>query len=48
VTVNGQTVLAPVSTFLQPCAGGTGCTAQAPLTASTGPRIVQLAAKLSF
>jgi hypothetical protein len=48
VTVNGQTALAPVSTFLKPCAGGQGCTAQAPLTASTGPRILQLAAKVSF
>jgi hypothetical protein len=48
VTVAGQPALAPVSTFLKPCAGGQGCTAQAPLTASTGPRILQLAAKVSF
>ena len=48
VTVAGQQVLSPVSTFLTPCAGGQGCTAQAPLTSSTGPRIVQLAAKASF
>ncbi|MDQ2978776.1 MAG: hypothetical protein M3R62_06115, partial [Acidobacteriota bacterium] len=48
VTVSGQTQLAPVTTFLTPCAGGQGCTAQAPLTASTGPRILQLAAKATF
>ena len=48
VTVSGQPQLAPVSTFLKPCAGGQGCTAQAPLTSSTGPRILQLAAKVTF
>jgi hypothetical protein len=49
VTVNGQPQLAaPTTVFLSPCAGGQGCTAQAPLTASTGPRILQLAAKVSF
>ncbi|MGH9364080.1 MAG: TonB-dependent receptor [Thermoanaerobaculia bacterium] len=48
VTVAGQPTLAPVSTFRKPCAGGQGCTAQAPLTASTGPRIIALAAKVSF
>ena len=48
MTVAGQPTLAPVSTFLKPCAGGQGCTAQAPLTSSTGPRILQLAAKVSF
>ena len=48
VTVSGQTQLAPVATFLTPCAGGQGCTAQAPLTSSTGPRILQLAAKATF
>lgn len=48
VTVAGQPQLAPISSFLAPCAGGQGCTAQAPLTASTGPRILQLAAKVTF
>ena len=48
VTVSGQPQLAAVSTFLKPCAGGQGCTAQAPLTSSTGPRILQLAAKATF
>jgi hypothetical protein len=32
--------------FLSPCTGGQGCTAA--IAASTGPRIVQLAAKVSF
>jgi hypothetical protein len=48
VAVGGQPQLAAVSTFLKPCAGGQGCTAQAPLTSSTGPRILQLAAKVIF
>ena len=48
VVVAGQTQLAPVATFLDPCAGGRGCTAQAPLSTTTGPRIVQLAARVSF
>ncbi len=48
VTVSSQQQLSAVSTFLKPCAGGQGCTAQAPLTSSTGPRILQLAAKVSF
>ena len=48
VTVAGQPQLQAVTNFLTPCAGGQGCTAQAPLTASTGPRIVQLAAKVTF
>jgi outer membrane receptor protein involved in Fe transport len=39
-------VLAPNATFLQPCSGGQGCTAA--IAASTGPRIVQLAGKVSF
>ena len=42
------TVLQPVPAFLTPCAGGQGCTAQAPLTSSTGPRILQLAARATF
>ena len=48
VNVGGQPQLAPVLNFLAPCAGGQGCTAQAPLTSSTGPRILQLAAKVTF
>jgi len=48
VTVAGQPQLQAVTNFLTPCAGGQGCTAQAPLTASTGPRILQLAAKVTF
>ncbi len=49
VTVSGSPQLAaPTTVFRSPCAGGQGCTAQAPLTASTGPRILQLAAKVSF
>ncbi len=49
VTVGGGPQLAaPTTVFRSPCAGGQGCTAQAPLTASTGPRILQLAAKVSF
>ena len=48
VVVGGQTQLAPVATFLDPCAGGRGCTAQAPLSATTGPRIIQVAARASF
>ena len=48
VVVAGQTQLAPVLTYLDPCAGGRGCTAQAPLSTTTGPRIVQLAARVSF
>jgi hypothetical protein len=48
VSVGGVTQLQPVATFLTPCAGGQGCTAQAPLTSSTGPRILQLAARATF
>jgi outer membrane receptor protein involved in Fe transport len=40
---NGQLT---ASTPLAPCTGGRGCTAA--IAASTGPRIVQLAAKVSF
>ena len=38
--------LVPNTTFLIPCTTGHGCTAA--IAASTGPRIVQLAAKVSF
>ena len=38
--------LVPNTAFLKPCTGGRGCTAA--IAASTGPRIVQLAAKVSF
>jgi outer membrane receptor protein involved in Fe transport len=38
--------LTPNTAFLTPCTGGQGCTAA--IAASTGPRIVQLAAKVSF
>ncbi len=38
--------LRPNTTLLTPCTGGRGCTAA--VAASTGPRIVQLAAKASF
>ncbi len=38
--------LSPNTRLLTPCTGGQGCTAA--IAASTGPRIVQLAAKLSF
>jgi hypothetical protein len=38
--------LRPNTTLLTPCTGGRGCTAA--IAASTGPRIVQLAAKASF
>ncbi|MEO8431752.1 MAG: carboxypeptidase regulatory-like domain-containing protein [Acidobacteriota bacterium] len=48
VNVGGQPQLARIATFGTPCAGGQGCTAQAPLTSSTGPRILQLAAKATF
>jgi hypothetical protein len=41
---NGQ--LTANTRFLTPCTGGQGCTAA--IAASTGPRIVQLAAKASF
>jgi outer membrane receptor protein involved in Fe transport len=41
---NGQ--LTAGTTLLTPCTGGRGCTAA--IAASTGPRIVQLAAKVSF
>jgi outer membrane receptor protein involved in Fe transport len=46
VTVSGQPQLAANTTLLTPCTGGRGCTAA--IAASTGPRIVQLAAKVSF
>jgi hypothetical protein len=47
VTVSGAPQLAPNTTpLLTPCTGGRGCTAA--IAASTGPRIVQLAAKVSF
>lgn len=46
VTVSGQPQLAANTTLLAPCTGGRGCTAA--IAASTGPRIVQLAAKVSF
>ncbi len=46
VTVSGALQLAPNATLLTPCTGGRGCTAA--IAASTGPRIVQLAAKVSF
>jgi len=46
VTVSGALQLAPNATLLKPCTGGRGCTAA--IAASTGPRIVQLAAKVSF
>jgi outer membrane receptor protein involved in Fe transport len=41
---NGQ--LTTNTRFLTPCTGGQGCTAA--IAASTGPRIIQLAAKASF
>jgi outer membrane receptor protein involved in Fe transport len=44
--VNGQ--LVPVGTYRTPCAGGRGCTAQAPASAGAGPRTYQLAAKVTF
>jgi hypothetical protein len=46
VTVSGQPQLTANTTLLTPCTGGRGCTAA--IAASTGPRIVQLAAKVSF
>ena len=46
VTVGGQLQLAPNAAFLTPCTTGQGCTAA--IQASTGPRILQLAAKVSF
>jgi hypothetical protein len=46
VTVAGQPQLAPNPTYLAPCTGGQGCTAG--IAASTGSRILQLAAKVSF
>jgi len=42
--IGGQ--LVPNTAFLTACTGGQGCTAA--IAASTGPRIVQLAAKVSF
>jgi len=39
-------VLTTNTAFLTPCTGGQGCTAA--IAASTGPRIVQLAAKVTF
>jgi len=48
VTVAGQPQLAPVATYRTPCAGGRGCTAQAPASAGAGPRTYQLAAKVTF
>ncbi|HYK42793.1 MAG TPA: carboxypeptidase regulatory-like domain-containing protein [Thermoanaerobaculia bacterium] len=48
VNVGGVTQLQPVASFLTPCAGGQGCTAQAPLTSSTGPRILQVAGRVTF
>ncbi|HKA37770.1 MAG TPA: carboxypeptidase regulatory-like domain-containing protein [Thermoanaerobaculia bacterium] len=42
----GNNALTPNTLFLIPCTGGQGCTAA--IAASTGPRIVQLAAKVSF
>ncbi|HVE65237.1 MAG TPA: hypothetical protein VNC59_01555, partial [Thermoanaerobaculia bacterium] len=47
-TVAGQPQLQPLATFRTPCAGGRGCTAQAPASAGAGPRTYQLAARLSF
>jgi len=44
VFTGGQ--LVPNKTLLVPCTGGRGCTAA--VAASTGPRIVQLAGKVSF
>jgi hypothetical protein len=44
VFTSGQ--LRPNTALLIPCTGGRGCTAA--IAASTGPRIVQLAAKVSF
>ena len=38
--------LTPNTTLLTPCSGGRGCTAA--IAASTGPRILQLAAKVGF
>ncbi len=48
VTVSGTRQLQPLATYRTPCAGGRGCTAQAPSSAGAGPRTYQLAAKLSF
>jgi outer membrane receptor protein involved in Fe transport len=48
VTVSGERQLAPVATYRTPCAGGRGCTAQAPASAGAGPRTYQLAAKVTF
>jgi outer membrane receptor protein involved in Fe transport len=48
VTVAGQPQLQPLATFRTPCAGGRGCTAQAPASAGAGPRTYQLAARVSF
>src|SRR5262249_24982281 len=39
-------VLTPNTAFLTPCTGGQGCTAA--IAASTGPRIVQLAGRVTF
>ena len=47
-TVAGQPQLQPLATFRTPCAGGRGCTAQAPASAGAGPRTYQLAARVSF
>jgi outer membrane receptor protein involved in Fe transport len=43
---NGQ--LSPVTTYRTLCAGGRGCTAQAPASAGAGARTYQLAAKVTF
>jgi outer membrane receptor protein involved in Fe transport len=48
VTVAGEPQLQPLATFRTPCAGGRGCTAQAPASAGAGPRTYQLAARVSF
>jgi outer membrane receptor protein involved in Fe transport len=47
-TVSGQLQLQPVATYRTLCAGGRGCTAQAPASAGAGPRTYQLAAKVTF
>jgi outer membrane receptor protein involved in Fe transport len=48
VTVSGGPQLQSVATYGTPCAGGRGCTAQAPASAGLGPRTYQLAARVTF
>ncbi len=48
VTVSGQPQLQRLPTYGDPCAGGRGCTAQAPASAGAGPQTFQLAARVTF